>query len=82
MVKSGEAASRLPEAPRERHPEVDGWSAMGFRNRVVDGYVAVNWDIVWDTATLDLPILERQVRGILGRTATPDPDEEDRNPTR
>jgi uncharacterized protein with HEPN domain len=82
LVKIGEAASRLPEALRERHPEVDWRSAIGFRNRVVHGYFSVNWTIVWDTATLDLPVLERQVMDILRRTATSDPDEEDTDSTR
>ena len=38
---------------------------VGFRNIAVHQYFAVNWDIVWTTATLELPDLREQVERIL-----------------
>jgi len=51
----GEAAKLVSPDLRERHPEIP-WSAMvGMRNRLIHGYFDVNYDIVWDTVTSDLP---------------------------
>ena len=68
----GEAAARLPEEFRLRHPEIDWPSIVGFRNRAIHAYFAVKWSIVWEAATRDAPELARQVAGIL---ATDYPDE-------
>ncbi len=45
LIKIGEAAAQVSPALRDRHPEVDWRSAIGFRNRVVHGYFAVTWSI-------------------------------------
>ena len=74
LIRIGEAAAQVSQAVRDRHPEVDWRSAIGFRNRVVHGYFAVTWSIVWETATADLPALERQIAGILGEPPVPTED--------
>jgi uncharacterized protein with HEPN domain len=38
---------------------------MAFRNIAVHAYFAVQWEIVWATATDDVPVLRRQVLEIL-----------------
>ena len=38
---------------------------VGFRNIAVHEYFAVNWSVVWVTATQDVPVLARQVAQIL-----------------
>jgi uncharacterized protein with HEPN domain len=61
----GEAASRLPQEFREKHPEVEWRDIIAFRNIAVHAYFAVQWDIVWATAHDDVPALRSQVRKIL-----------------
>jgi uncharacterized protein with HEPN domain len=61
----GEAAARLSPAFRETHPQVEWRDIIAFRNIAVHAYFAVQWDIVWATATDDVPVLRRQVREIL-----------------
>lgn len=61
----GEAAARVSEDLRKRHPEVEWPDIVGFRNIAVHAYFAVDWSIVWETATQDAPQLRRQVREIL-----------------
>lgn len=51
----GEAASRVSEAERERHPEIPWRGIIGMRNRLVHGYAAVDHEVIWDVATGDLP---------------------------
>jgi uncharacterized protein with HEPN domain len=71
----GEAASRLPQAFRETHPQVEWRDIVAFRNIAVHAYFAVQWEIVWATATDDVPVLRRQVMEIL-QAETPERPEQ------
>jgi uncharacterized protein with HEPN domain len=42
-----------------------------MRNRLVHAYFAVNLDILWDTVTLELPVLISQVETLLAEEAMP-----------
>ncbi|HEX8149340.1 MAG TPA: DUF86 domain-containing protein [Pyrinomonadaceae bacterium] len=61
----GEAAARVSEDLRGRHPEVEWPDIVGFRNIAVHAYFTVDWSIVWTTAAQDAPQLRRQVLEIL-----------------
>ena len=65
LIVIGEAAARLPTEFREQHPEIEWVDIVGFRNIAVHEYFAVNWSIVWVTATQDVPDLQRKVSRIL-----------------
>lgn len=75
LVKSieviGEAATRLTPDFRQRHPEIAWTRIMGMRHRLVHDYDQINYDIVWETATRDLPPLAADLDRILA--AWPDP---------
>lgn len=53
----GEAATRVSPAGRLRHPDIPWSKAIATRHRVVHGYDQVNYDVVWDTITIDFPPL-------------------------
>ncbi len=61
----GAAAARLSQAFRDAHPQIEWRDVVAFRNIAVHAYFAVQWDIVWATATDDVPMLRRQVLEIL-----------------
>ena len=62
----GEAAKKLPEDFRNRHPQVE-WRAMtGMRDRLIHGYFGVDYHLVWDVVTHKIPELGRQIAGLLG----------------
>lgn len=63
----GEAAAHLPQDFRKRHPEVEWGDIIGFRNIAVHAYFAVDWPIVWVTATQEVPELRPKVTDILAR---------------
>lgn len=65
LIVIGEAAARLPAHFKERHPELEWVDIAGFRNIAVHEYFAVEWSIVWVTATQDAPDLRRRVARIL-----------------
>jgi len=57
----GEAANGISPSFRESHADI-AWKQMsGMRNRLIHGYYDVNLDIVWKTATEDLPVLIKQL---------------------
>lgn len=53
----GEASSRVSEAGQSRYPNVPWAQIRGMRNRLIHGYDAVDFDILWDVIRLDLPAL-------------------------
>ncbi|MCK4374815.1 MAG: DUF86 domain-containing protein [Candidatus Brocadiae bacterium] len=61
----GEAAARLPAEFRRAHAEVEWADVVAFRNIAVHAYFAVDWSIVWVTATQDAPALRAKVAAIL-----------------
>jgi uncharacterized protein with HEPN domain len=61
----GAATVRLPQAFREAPPQVEWRDIVAFRNIAIHAYFAVQWDIVWATATDAVPVLRRQVLEIL-----------------
>ena len=65
LIIIGEAASRISDQYKEKHPEVP-WSAMiGTRNIVVHGYDQVKLQIVWEILQRDLSSLKSQINSIL-----------------
>ena len=63
----GEAAAHLSKEFCENNPEIPWSDIVGFRNIAVHAYFAVEWPIVWFTATQDVPDLRAQVVQILAR---------------
>lgn len=66
FIVLGEAANRVSEACRERHPDVPWQQAIGMRNFIAHGYDKVDWAVVAATITTDLPPLDSALRSILG----------------
>ena len=61
----GEAAARVPEEFRCRHPAVPWRQTVGIRNRLIHGYDTVNFDILWAIIQKDLPPLIEHLEAIL-----------------
>lgn len=53
----GEAANRVPEDERALYPDVQWQDIVDLRNRLIHGYDAVDFDILWQIIEVDLPDL-------------------------
>ena len=62
----GEAASRVPQEECTRCPGIPWPEIIGLRNRLVHGYDEVDFDILWEIITRDLPPLIEAIEKILG----------------
>jgi len=61
----GEAASQVPAAERSRFPQIPWPKIVSMRNRLIHGYDYVDYDILWDAITTNLPQLLAQLEAIL-----------------
>ena len=61
----GEAAGRLSSPLQAAHPEIPWREIIGTRNRLIHGYDAVDYNILWDIVTADFPPLARQIKALL-----------------
>jgi uncharacterized protein with HEPN domain len=56
----GEAAWRTSEAFQNAHPSIPWRQISAFRHRVVHDYFAVDYDVVWKIATMELqPLIDK-----------------------
>ena len=63
----GEATKRLTPAFRAQHPEIPWKNMAGARDKLIHDYFGVNFDVVWQIVTQELPAVARQVGQILDR---------------
>jgi len=61
----GEAAKGLSNVLRDRYPSIPWKEISGMRDKLIHSYFGVNWDIVWDVVTHDLPILYEEILRII-----------------
>lgn len=62
----GEAASRLSETCKADLPDIPWAVIVGMRHRLVHGYMDIDDEILWTTATDRMPDLLDQLRAIPG----------------
>ena len=61
----GEAAKHVSLATREAHPEIEWSGATRMRDRLAHAYFHVDYQIVWDTATVKIPKLISQLEPLV-----------------
>lgn len=57
----GEAARCISPLFKQSHPEIPWNDIVGMRHRIVHDYLDIDYDIVWDVATVELPKLEAKI---------------------
>ncbi len=62
----GEAANRVSISKKDQFPEIYWSQIVGMRNRLIHGYIAVDYDVLWDVVHDDLPELISKLKKIIG----------------
>ena len=61
----GEAATHIPRAVRDAHPEIEWREIIATRNRVAHGYMGMDEDVISDIIQTDFPNLLPALRDLL-----------------
>ena len=61
----GEATKQVPQQFREEHPDLPWRLMAGMRDRLIHDYGGVDYEIVWQTITDDVPNLLAKLKLIL-----------------
>ncbi|WP_276974940.1 HepT-like ribonuclease domain-containing protein [Flavobacterium filum] len=61
----GEAANHLTEETKSLTPEIDWIDIIGMRNKLVHEYFQINYRIVFEVATIEIPKLHQAILKII-----------------
>ena len=71
----GEAAGRISDALKQQHSTLPWRDIVAFRNIAVHKYFGIDWHIVWNAATIDVPSLHEEVLRIIAARGEGDTDD-------
>ena len=60
----GEATKLLPEPVREQYPDIPWRSIAGLSDKVIHGYIGVDYELLWETITKKIPVVIKGIRVI------------------
>ena len=61
----GEASKKIPDSIRKKYPEIPFKQMAQMREIVVHDYDGINYMIIWDTVTKEIPPLEEGIESLL-----------------
>ena len=64
LIVLGEAANNITAAFAQSHPEVECSDIAGLRHKLVHDYAGVNFDILWNVVSKDIPALLPKIKAI------------------
>ena len=65
LSQLGELANRLDKAFYQKYPEIP-WNAMrGLRNHIVHEYEGIEFQSLWSTIQINIPVLHKQLEKLL-----------------
>lgn len=60
----GEAASKITQSFKDRHSEIPWVGIIAMRNVLVHHYFGIDYEQIWDTVTIDIPVLKTKIDNI------------------
>lgn len=58
----GEAVKNISEQVKTRNTAIPWRNIARMRDRLIHGYFGINWDIVWEVVSRDIPILVSELK--------------------
>ncbi len=60
----GEATKKISQDFRNKHQDIPWKDMAAMRDKLIHDYIEVDFKMVWNTATIDIPNLERLMEGL------------------
>ena len=57
----GEAAKQIDEETKKKYDDIPWREIVDFRNRIIHGYFVIDYEIIWQIISKDLPDLKQKV---------------------
>lgn len=61
----GEATKNVPEELRIKYPLVEWRKMAGIRDKIIHDYFGIDYDIIWETIELKIPVLNEWLEIII-----------------
>jgi uncharacterized protein with HEPN domain len=61
----GEAAKKVPDPIKKRNPDIPWHEMAALRDRIIHGYFRIDYSVVWNVITQDLPEIEPKISALL-----------------
>jgi uncharacterized protein with HEPN domain len=61
----GEASNKYPKELQNLYPQIPWAKIISMRNRLIHAYEFVDYDVLWDAITINIPALLAELEGIL-----------------
>jgi uncharacterized protein with HEPN domain len=62
----GEAAKQIDEETKKKYDDIPWREIVDFRNRIIHGYFVIDYEIIWQIISKDLPDLKQKVEKAIG----------------
>ena len=64
LIILGEAANNISKTFAGAHPEIEWADIAGLRHKLVHDYAGVNYDILWNVISNDIPAIYPKIKAI------------------
>ena len=61
----GEASKNIPEWLKAKYPNLPWKEIIGMRDKIAHEYFGIDYEILWEIVTKDLPELESQIKEVM-----------------
>jgi uncharacterized protein with HEPN domain len=66
----GEATKKLPLHFRNQNPQIEWSEIAGMRDVLIHNYFGIDYDLVWNVVTKDIPELQHELQRIIDTEST------------
>lgn len=72
----GEAAKNVSPLLRREYPDIPWKATAGMRDKIMHHYFGVDYEAVYETVRVDIPVLKQKIGGIIAAIDTsPEPEQ-------
>lgn len=61
----GEASKNVSDMVKERYQDIPWHDMAALRDRIIHGYFSIDYSIVWNVITVDLPVILPKIAALL-----------------